>query len=544
LLIETFHAMNYDLNSVAKVKPTQIEYTVDENRQYGQLPMEMLTTKFEETEMGGDDELSYDDYARRTLTNWGPDTNHFEYEEPRGGTEARAGRLNTRIYGHRGTADLPNHPELFIGFQGMGDADPRGTAVEPDMTKLADQYSARMRFVRFSPDSSEHVTSGSRNEYKIMEDQQTVFKWVRDRMKWFTTQKDCRREGLRRTWKHRPDVKKCVVVKGYGDYIKDQGLNPQRRSVLISDKIIRDSKFYRDSCEDQDKHAMRYGESGRRRKTKDTSNRMGMQTADGRFSQQDVSKCYKAMGLLLSEIVRGKSQQMQMAADGDTEQGTSTESVARKQAAAVRDLITIIHSITQDGRWEDSDVTMMMKTATPQRIEHMAKLITFNHLLPANHYLNAALMYKSVKPGADMQKIKKEMITDSRMPEIRDAAGAVRKMAKAKRMDPRAGLNSLVSVVEESVTAHNFKQAKRKIDRSRLNVSGEKFKSESDNSQIRKQNHEQYQVVNPDLHDWGMKFSENKYADRHGGRLGSKYLVREMDRDGRSADLVGVTSGA
>lgn len=535
--------MNYNLNSVANIRPTQIEYTVDENRQYGQLPMEMLTTKFEETDMGGD-ESSYDSYARKTLTNWGPDTNQFEHEAPRGGTEARAGRLNTRLYGHRGTADLPNHPEMFLGFQGMGDADPRGVTTDPNMSLMADQQRARMRFVRFSPDGNESITSGARNEWKIMEDQQTVFKWVRNQMKWFATQKDGRREGLRRTWQHRPDVTKCVVVRGYGDYITNQALNPQRRSVLISDKIIRDSVAYRTNCMDQDRAVMRYGASGRKRVVKDTSNRVADATTDGRFSQQDVGKCYKAMSLLLSEIVRGKSQTMQMAATGDTEHAESAGTMARKQSAAVRDLITIMKSITTDGSWGDSDVTRMMKTATPKTIEHMAKLITFNHLLPANHYLNAELMYKSVKPGADMQLIKREMLTDSKTPDLRDEKTIAMKVAKIQRQDPRAGLNSLVSISTESSKTHNYKQAKRALDRRRQNTSGEDFKQESDNTQSRKQNHEQYQVTNPGDHVQDMKFSENKYAERHGGRLGSKYMMRDMDRDGRLGDISGIAAGA
>jgi hypothetical protein len=534
--------MNYNIDKLTV--PTQIEYTVDENRQYGQLPMEMLMTKFEETDMG-DEEGSYDDYARNVLTNWGPDTNFLAHEEPRGGVEARGGLLNLRYYGHRGVADNPYHPEVFIGFQGPEDWDPRGTADEPDMKKIPEQWASRMRFVRFSPDGCEQITGGSRNEWKVQIDNQSVFKWIRDRMKWFSTQKDGRREGIRRLLPPKPDVKKVVVVRGYGDYIKDFALNPQRRSVLISDNIIRNSQEYRANCRDQDDTVMLYGESGRKRRhntvakggaaIRDISN-------DGKFSQQEVSKCYKAVGLLLSELVRGKSQEIAMAKSGDTEHAESTASMAQKSAKIVNDLSIILRSITADNAWGNSEITKMMKSATPKEVEHMARLITFNHLLPANHYFNAELMYKSVIPGADKESIRREVISDSTVPDVRDTQTIVSKMARMRALDPRAGKNGLSEVNTESTSTHNYKHAKAYLDdKQRQNTSGENFKAESRNTQARKQNHENYQIVNKNAHVQGMAFHDNQYMEHGAAKIGSKYVMRDMDRDGRD-DSVGVSA--
>jgi hypothetical protein len=527
--------MNYNIDKL--VVPTQIEYTVDENRQYGQLPMEMLTTKFEETDMG-DEEASYDDYARNVLTNWGPDTNFRTDEEPRGGVEARGGLLNLRYYGHRGVADNPYHPEVFIGFQGPEDWDPRGTADEPDMKKIPEQWGARMRFQRFSPDGCEQITGGLRNEWKVQIDNQSVFKWVRDRMKWFSTQKDGRREGMRRLLPPKPDVKKVVVVRGYGDYITDYALTPQKRSVVISDNIIRNSQEYRANCRDQDDTVMLYGESGRKRKRQVTANALRDTSRDGKFSQQEVSKCYKAVGMLLSELVRGKNQTLMMAKSGDTEHAESTAQIAQKHAKIVNDLSIILRSITADNAWGNSDIALMMKSATPREVEHMARLITFNHLLPANHYFNAELMYKSVLPGADKEAIRREVISDSAAPDVRDTQTIVSKMARMRALDPRAGKNGLSEVNTESSNTHNYKHARAHLDdKRRQNTSGENFKAESRNTQNRKQNHENYQIVNKNTHVQGMAFSDNQYAERHGGPIGSKYLMREMDRDSRDNSL-------
>lgn len=532
--------MNYDLTEKL-TKPTQIEFTVDENRQYGQLPMEMLTTKFEETNMSMEDDL-YDNYARNTLTNWGPDTNFLAHEEPRGATEARAGRLNLRLYGHRGSSDMPYHPELFIGFQGPSDWDPRGTADEPDMKKLVDQNNARMRFIRFSPDGNESITGGSRNEYKVMEDNQTVFKWVRDRMKWFSTQKDGRREGMRRVFAPKSNVRKCVVVKGYGDLITDFALNPQRRSVLISDKIIRDSEWHRLNCNEQDWNIMKFGESSRRRKTVTTANAIKDINTDTQFSSHDVNKCYRAIGLLLSELARGKGQMMQMAKSGDTELENNSHAIhARKHAAIVNDLVTILRSVTVDNSWNDETITKMMKTATPKEIKHMATMITFNHLLPANYYFNAELMYKSTKPGADMQKIRSEIITDSAAPDIRDTQTIMGKMATMKRIKGASRGDSKVDLVDNTTTPFNYKSAKRRLEQRLKNVSGEDFKTESINTQSRKVNHKENEIIKQENMDNNMKFGENLYAERSIGPIGNKYQMRDISRDNKESDIMAMS---
>ena len=476
--------MNYNIESTYST-PTQIEYSVDENRQYGQLPFGQLKTKFEETDMG-DEENLFDEYARGVLTNYGPDNNFFAYEEPRSSQAiARGGHLNSLLYMDRSGSDPAAHPEMFLGFQGSEDWDPRGTAVDPDFKKFAAQNNERMRFIRWAPDACDQVTGLGRSESKAIADNQSVFKWVRDTMKWFTTSKDGRREGLRRTYQYRPEVEKQVVVRGYGDAITDFALNPQRRSVLISDRIIRDSKWYRDDCNEADWCTHVYGQADRRRLYKTTVITGSDSDHDAKFSQSEVNKCYKAVGMLLAELVRDAKTRRDVMKGTDVEFAEDTIMMARKHEMIVRDLSLIMRSITADNSWGNSEVTKMMKTKTPDEVQHMARLIVHNHLLPANHYLNATLMYKSVKPGADTISLKKEMITDSRAPDIRDANTIFGKMSHL--MPKREKLNdSRVELETESNNTHNYKSAKAIRDKSRqLNLAPIGF-AESDNTPIKK----------------------------------------------------------
>lgn len=508
--------------------------------------MEFLAAKFEETDMSEDaEESQYKDYARKTMTNWGPDNNLLEYEEARGGVESRGGLLRLRIYGDRGDADPAAHPELFYGYMDPGDWDPRGTADGPDMKRAVDQWNARMRFQRWDNDGCEFETSGRRNEWKEMEDNQTVFKWVRDRLKIFTTQKDGRREGMRRTWQHKPDVTKCVMVRGYGDYIADQGLTPQRRSVRISDKIIRDSVWFRSHCNDQRRDVMRYGQQRRgRRDARDVSALAREARPDGEFSRSELTKCYRAVGLLLSELVRGKAMR-QDSAVGDADYGVSDASVARKHAAIVRDLTVIMQSITTDNQWGDGETTRMMKTASPKRIEHMARLIVHNHLLPANTYLNAMLMSKSVKPSADHNAIRKEMITDSNAPEVRDVQTIFGKMSRAG-MAPGASVQGREDTDRnEHLRTHNYRAAARAVDRRVQNFAADGDMAEHTRTQTRKRPGEVGdRIVRKENLEMTSKFRDNQYKDRRAAPLGGKYLVRDMSRDHRDESIAGVGSSA
>lgn len=524
--------MDYNL---AKVTKGEIEYNLDQAMPYGDMPSSILMSKFEETDIELDEE-SYKSYARGQMTDWGPDTNKFEHEEARGGVNRSSGKLQLQYYGHRGDADSVYRPEIFDGFGGPEDHDPRGINTDPDMTKLRGQQDARMRFVRWDADGSDQVTGGGRSESQTMADQQTLIRTVRDRMKVFDRQIDGRVEGISAKYKHKSTIPKQIVVQSYGDKVPDYAENHQRRANIICKQIVRDSRKYRADCTEHDFDVARYTQSGRRVKTHNTLNLVAESqgSAEAQFAASDDTKTFKAAGLLMANIVRGKRQACTAAADMDF--AKSGDTVTRKTAPFARDLNIILQSVSQDGEFKTSDRTMVGKVAAPQQLEHTARQVSYNHLSPAHHYLNAEILYKSVKPGCDLRRVKNLVVTDADTTESNTTTSG--KTAKQKMISGARLQTSNDDDASDSTKTFNYKKSLAANGDKRIRLtSGEDYKTESDVTLRRRPNHTNYRAESARDTERDSKFRNNKYQNRHTGCMGSKYMTRFVDRDMRDGEL-------
>ncbi|QYB17547.1 hypothetical protein PV-S19_0183 [Pacmanvirus S19] len=532
--------MDYELN---KIEPTLISQQYDHDNSFGSMPFGMLTSKFSETNMGDDNsESDYDDYARSTLTDWRPDTATFAHEAPRVDGTKRSGILNLRLYGNRGEVGYNEvyRPEEFYELGGPDDKDPRGSNVDPDMKELRKQHEARTRFVKWDPDTDNSITGGGRSETQTMRDQQTIFKITRDRLKVFDRQIDGRKVGKSGAFKNKSCVPKQVLVKSYGDYIKDYATNPQRRATIICKQILRDSQAYRDETIDQDLAVAKYSQLGRRAKTTSKFNPMegAADRTDNKFSDADSSKCYKAAGILMANIIRSKKQSVEIARKSDMDFATSQSTVARKTEPFVKDLAIVLRSIATDAEFKTADNTLTMKTAHPTIMEHLARQVTYNHLTPAHHYLNAEILYKSVKPGADTRKIKNLVITDANASEIQDLNTSVGKTAKLKMVSGAKLRTADDTDKSESQRTFNYKTALNPNGDKRLRLtSGEDYAGESDNTQNRRVNHQNYRTATADDVATDMKFLDNACKERRTRGLGTKYMNRFIDRDSREGEI-------
>lgn len=530
--------MDYNL---AKVVPSEVSYTLDEAMPYGQMPDDALVSRFEETDMGNDEDL-YDGYARGVLVDRRPDQNKFEHEEARGGVTRSSGRLNLQYYGHRGSADDPAHPEMFLGEGGPESHDPRGINVDPDMKQLRTQENARMRFIRWDKDHADFTTGGGRSESQVMADQQKLFRVTRDRLKVFDRQIDGRREGVHRTYKHKSNIPKQVLVQSYGDYIKDYALNPQRRANIICKQILRNSKSFRDETADTDFVVAKYSQLCRRAQTK-TKHRSVVTAklgSDGQFSDGDASKHFKTCGLLMANIIKGKRQGISIAKNSDMDFAEAKHTVCRKTQPFQRDLGLILRAMAVDSNFAVGDATITMKSAAPMAMKHLARQVVYNHSTPAHHYLNAEVLFKSVKPGADTRKIKDLVITDANAPELRDLNTIGGKTAKMRMISGAKLKTSDDTDKCESTNTVNYRTKLTPNGDRRIRVtSGEEYKKESDNSQNRRPNHTNYK--NPDArdHETGIKFSDNSQKERHTASMGTKYMVGFIDRDARESEQFG-----
>jgi hypothetical protein len=514
-----------------RVKQSSPEFTIDVGMPYGDMPSAMLMKKFEETDAGPDDEL-YDDYARNTLTNWGPDQNLMEHERPRGAANRSYGVLELRANGHRGKADY-ERPESFHGFGGPEDRDPRGTNVGPDMKELTKQQQARMRFKRFTSDSAEHITGGGRSEAKVIADNQKVFKIRRERLKVFSRQIDGRREGMRRSYNNKSDVTKQVLVQSYGDYLRDYSLNPQRRANIIAKQIIRDSREWRDETADQDYQVALYSQH-RKRKTSTTANATAQSHTDGKFEDNDDnityrSQSYKAAGLLMSHLCRGTTD-----ADMDASSGTQT-----RKTGPYRDLMVLMESQSQDTKFKEGDMTQSRKQAAQKRRAHQGTVFTTDHSTPSHHLHNTELIYKAVSGDKDFSKIKKHVATDAKAPHISDTATvAVKRSVSVVNVHGSKLDTTDDGDYGEQQKTVNYKRALKSRVHRKTATGGHDFKKESDNSQVRKTQNKSAVAAEKDV-EGTTKLGKNHTKERHIAPMGSKYMHRSIARDNDIDDING-----
>jgi len=118
---------------------------------FGGVPENTILHKLEETNMSeiraahpvrGRD-ADYRDYAIREIADRGPETPYLESDHTHQDPALSRSVLNLRYNGTRGgSASLPQHSEMFMGFTGN---DPRGSDTQPRLNKLKEHSSARAR---------------------------------------------------------------------------------------------------------------------------------------------------------------------------------------------------------------------------------------------------------------------------------------------------------------------------------------------------------------------------------------------------------------
>lgn len=124
---------------------------------YGGVPADVILERLEETDMRGAPSaaptpgdgftgLAYKDYMIGEIIDRTPDQGFLESDRARRNPQMSREVLNTRYNGTRGStgAELPRHPELFLGFTGD---DPRGTTNDPRFEEMRAQMAHRTRLL-------------------------------------------------------------------------------------------------------------------------------------------------------------------------------------------------------------------------------------------------------------------------------------------------------------------------------------------------------------------------------------------------------------
>ncbi len=511
----------------AKIRDTNsdLSYDINIGGRYGEIGShgDALIAKFEQTD-DYNPETDYDEYARRALVDRSPDSPTFAHEEPRTSLGSK-GFLNLIHTGSRGGSE-PSHSEAFLEDTY---GDPRGVATDPDFKKLRDQHESRMKFVRWNSDADNSIASGTWDQATTMRKQQEVFKLIRPRMRIFSTSKDGRREGLRREYTHESNIRKVDrTVQAYGDLITDYALNPQRKTTILSNTIIARTKLYQQNTSDHEFAVARYGQDSRRRKLTNDMQTMKYSEQDGDFAIEDNTATYKAMGLVMSRIVKNKHEAKQ-----DADLGKSDDAQTRKSEHVNRELQVVLRAIKQDGEMGKSDKSMTAKTATPQERAHGARVMAHDATQPAHHFINAEIIYKTVALG-DLSKAKDSVVTDDRKAEMRGEDYVTRKAAVVEAASGKR--ESKFEVDGQSLSTVNYKSGARANEIKKNMVNPEAFGSQSDKTQDRKTLATNYKVTDTLAAKQDVRFQENQHMERHGGVMGGKYTMRQVDRDGGDMD--------
>lgn len=504
-----------DYEQYQQKNPTEISYQLDVAMPYGKMPNEALIAKFEETADLDDGEDAYDNYARHNLQDRSPDPITLEQDMPRKNYNA-GGFLNVRYNGGRGTENSPAHPEMFLG---LTEREPRGVALGPDMNKMVEQQNARMRFVRFSADADNSVSQGRWSESEAFHKARYLtHKSIKDRAKIFTTAKDGRREGLRREYyPHKSNVNKVQedlsVFRPRGstfsDYVADQGLNPQRKTAKLSDTIITNSNLYNQFTTDHEFKVARYGEDARRRKLTagrdsriDTVERESYDDIPGgeRVEYEDVAKARKAAGILMGAIVTQKHNAVSDSAKTGIEDMNSES--GRKTAILAHDLNVIMRNVQASSSWQKSDATINGKNAAPRQADHLARVQVQNHSKPAHMLHNIELMYRSVQPGANKEKIRRQVHVDDRKALRVEDQVASRRLGRTTAKTGRR--DALMEVDGVAMSTPTFKSSRKTTDMRTQRVvaaATEGFGARGDQSQRRRPGQQNHNNPTIDDHD-------------------------------------------
>lgn len=509
-------------------------YTIDEALPFGEMPKEALISKFEETDTGESEYALYA-YQRETLADFRPDPRTLEQDQVQRNNQSQ-GFLNHRYLGNRSGQEV-HHPELFLGFHGPEDRDPRRTFTDPDFKELKKQHDARMKYVRWNSDADNSITGGGWREDQLQEARQYLFKSAKERLKVFSTSKDGRREGMNRTWEHRSIAEK---VDGgnpdMSDYIRDAAIVAQRKTVVLSNTELSNGKFYNQNQPDHEFTVARYGDNPRSSVlVGELGSKKTKYDGEAATAESVQSRAYKTAGILMGQLVQQKHSSNQ-----EMEHYESDQSRAYKTAEITRDLGMLASMMSRgsnEGEFGKTDQTMTSKSLAPGS-QHASRESIANHAKPDHLYLNAELMYKSVAPGADTLKIKSRMVTNNTKHELEEKSTQTRKSDNKTTQTRNKKTRTWMETEGESLQTANYKTnlAQVRVNKKKRH-NGEGFAQESTDATIYKTPDDRYRVTQKDDVEHDMRFLEYKTMDRAIAPMGTKFTRNKTEYDASSNDI-------
>ncbi len=526
--------MNYDLKNLPTNRAHR-GYTI--KHPYGDMPKHLLMSKFEETNTA-DDEQAFDNYARGTITNWGPETQAFENEGTRRRATAAYGIVNHRYGGDalRGKQGAPRHSELFIGHIGKEDRDPRSIMNDPDMTQLAEQNKKRMRFMNWGVDTANEqvLIDGNRGEYRIDADKQEMYKEVRKRLKIFSQNRDAGRIGMRTFYKntHQLKLQEGEVDPAIGERVGGYLDVVQKSGRMFNDLCsLQNQAWYRETANDQDLAAAKYSQIGRKLGPHNSLNTAAATVSEDVFKQHEVNKNYQIAALVMASMADAiKNTKF----DADLSEGKVNAEYSGGHMLPA-DVSLIIREIVQGTQLAESDTSKSFKTSSLKSIQQI-KTIMQDHDVPVE--VATIIHYTQTHPG-NLSGINKNSLVSivTEMAERDPVIAAGLKPSSVRSSTWQKELTE-VKINGRELAAAKYAAAMMPLHNFRGGyVNPEDFKKESDDSQFGRTQHATFKNQTAQDTRTDNKFEENNYIERHGRPMGEKTKVRAHTQNEFSNDM-------
>lgn len=421
---------------------------ISDEMPYGSIPYDKYLPKFEITDpqiinTGVEngmtnlyDKNQYNDYARSEIVNWGPDTPLFESDHVSRDPDRSRGKINLLYNGNRGNfADLPRHPEMFIGFTGN---DPRGATNDPRLEQMRGFVTAHAANLQVSMGTNDanHVAERPWTNQAISYDKKYINKISKNNMKIFTTQKDGRLPGRNvitdlPTWgtnqnkirKSNMGVIEALDNAGYGEYIdmggtvnEVQGKDLQQLINMNSASIIKKynaDQEYNDQLNNVNMGAGIAKYKNNANLTDTVRDHVDIDSLKNNSLRNNTLSASMALAAKNASMIKKSYNKKQNMTNNMFDIQAHNSNIQQKIANSLQNIYK--NTDMKGQNYKESDETVKGNGLTPKNTMEIGKHVIYDTNLNMSHgYTNTELtttIAKGLKEGTDKAKLASQIIT-------------------------------------------------------------------------------------------------------------------------------------
>ncbi len=561
----------------------------------GDFSFEMFPEKYEATHMEEDPE-QVDQSWRDTLMDLSPEAPTFAHEAARRNPYSKD-FLNLRDGGSRVTTDPWKNEDYDTQLH---DKDPRGWSTEQNWAEYRRVMENKMSQIDFRDDGDYSVPSQGIHPNTMYKNIKSAFYWTKDRMKWFATSKDAWHNGGTGLQIKQRDAKAVgfTDIEDTSSMVDPRYMEAEGRShktTQLSNIVNTGSKFLRaNTTTDQEVKVAGYGKLYKSRgliphekQLRETEDDRKMSKLEGMQATPTNLVALMAAGAKGNTSAETARYMLQDAiGSANRFPGVSEQQDTNRGRKLTNDILSLLGFTPQEVKWLDSYKSVNRKAADHMQAQLM-ELTEMVHAMPAHMKLAMrdellmASLGKGLTPAdpTQLRRARDNSIINPKLVKYMDLM--VRQTEKpgdpetARRMgwaDPENKLSGIFAngqlfstrgkyLGEGDVDANRWDvdqetgrfagkkgEAKTKSYAALARNSGNYMKNRQGGVSLQELqdtmtrvlgksfNFSDTRIANRNDTAEDNEFGENKYQDRHGGKMGSKYMRRHMDTDEEDCD--------